>query len=250
MAKKDRATLKTYFSDGRRPNQDAFGDLIDSTLNIIDHGFDKNAEDGFRLAQLGSSGSLMSFYRDIAVKSPLWTLRLDPVSSNLSFDGVGDETGAHRPVLTLDPRGRVGVGQSTPHHTLDVAGTVASHGRLGRPGEKPVFSDGEWHPVTDRLDGCRAYEIMAGVGTKGSGRYALMHAFALSTFNGRNGITYHQAHYGTRCNRLLLKWEGSTHDFRLCMKTACNYGEKLAVRYYITELWLDPFMERGDAGSD
>lgn len=246
MAKKDRATLKTYFSNGQRPAQEAFADLIDSTLNIIDHGFDKNAQDGFRVAQLGSSGSLMSFYRDIAVKSPLWSVRLDPVTSNLSFEGVGDETGANRQVLTLDPRGRVGVGQATPRQTLDVAGTVASHGRLGRPGDKPVYSDGEWHPITDSLDGCRAYEIMAGVGAKGSGRYALLHAFALSTFNGRDGITYHSAHYGTRCNRLLLKWEGSTHDFKLLMKTACDYGEKLEVRYYITELWPNHFMQPDD----
>jgi hypothetical protein len=246
MAKKDRATLKTYFSSGRRPTQEAFADLIDSTLNIIDHGLDKNAQDGFRVAQLGSSGSLLSFYRDIAVKSPLWSMRLDAATSNLSFEGVDDETGGNRPVLTLDPRGRVGVSQATPRHTLDVSGTVAAHSRLGRPGDKPVHSDGEWHAITDSLDGCRAYEIMAGVGAKGSGRYALLHAFALSTFNGRNSITYHQAHFGSRCNRLLLKWEGGTHDFRLCMKTACHYGEKLAVRYYITELWLDPFMDAGE----
>jgi hypothetical protein len=242
MAKKDRATLKTYFSNGRRPSQEEFADLIDSTLNIIDHGFDKNARDGFRVSQLGGSGSLMCFYRDIAVKSPLWSLRLDPLTSNLSFEGVAEEGGENRGVLTLDSGGKVGIGQREPRHELDVAGTVASHRRIGRAGELPVYSDGNWHDLTEGLDGCRAFEIMAGVGAKGSGKYALMHAFALSAFNGKNNITYHQAHFGSRCNRLVLKWEGDTHNFRLRMKTACNYGEKLAVRYYITELWLDPFM--------
>jgi len=245
MAKKDRATLKTYFSDGRRPSQEEFADLIDSSLNIIDHGFDKNAREGFRVAQLGGEGSLMSFYRDIAVKSPLWSMRLNTLDSNLHFEAVADAGGENRSVLSLDPAGKVGIRQSAPEHELDVAGTVASHRRIGRAGVKPVYSDGEWHDITDALDGCHAFEIMAGVGAKGSGKYALLHAFALSTFNGKNDITCHQAHYGSRCNRLLLKWEGDTHNFRLRMKTSCDYGEKLAVRYYITELWLDPLMGGG-----
>jgi len=245
MAKKDRATLKTYFSSGRRPSQEEFADLIDSTLNIIDHGFDKNARDGFRVAQLGSSGSLMSFYRDIAVKSPLWSLCLDPLTGNLSFEGVAEQGGENRSVLSLDPGGKVGIGQRNPRFELDVAGTVAAYRRVGRAGEKPVYSDGNWYDITDALDGCRAFEIMAGVGAKGSGKYALLHAFALSTFNGRNDITSHQAHYGSRCNRLVLKWEGDAHNFRLRLKTACDYGEKLPVRYSITELWLDPFMDEG-----
>lgn len=245
MAKKDRATLKTYFSNGRRPSQKEFGDLIDSTLNIIDHGFDKDPQDGFRVAQLGSSGSLLSFYRDIAVKSPLWSVRLDAMTSHLHFEGVADHGGENRSVLSLDPRGKVGIGEKNPSVELDVAGTVGAHGRLGRLGDMPVYSDGDWHDITAPLDGCRGYEIVAGVGHKGSGRYALMHAFAMSTFNGNNNITYHQAHYGSRCNRLLLDWEGDTHKFKLRLKTACDYGEKLPVRYYITELWFDHFMTGG-----
>jgi len=245
MAKKDRATLKTYFSNGRRPSQDEFADLIDSTLNIIDHGFDKNAQDGFRIAQIGSSSSLISFYQDITVKSPVWRMRLDPITHNLTYEGVADGDGENYNVLTLDPSGKVGVGNKEPHYELDVTGTIAASGRIGRNGDKPVYSDGNWYDITDELDGCRAYEIIAGVGAKGSGKYALLHAFALSTYNGKNNITYHQAHFGSRCNRLKLKWIGNTHNFKLQLKTACDYGEKLNIRYYISELWFDPFMGTG-----
>lgn len=244
MAQKDRETLKTYFSKGRRPSQEEFADLIDSTLNIIDHGFDKTPHDGFRIAQLGSSSSLQSFYQDITIKSPLWRLRLDPVTSSLIYEGVKEGDGENEIVLTLNPTGKVGIRNKYPNHELDVIGTIATNGRIGQEGVKQVAANGIWQDITEDLDGCRAYEIIAGVGgAKGSGKYALMHAFALSTYNGKNKITYHQAHYGSRCNRLKLQWVGNTHKYKLQLKTACDYKEDLNVKYYITELWFDPFME-------
>jgi hypothetical protein len=88
---------------------------------------------------------------------------------------------------------------------------------------------------------------MAGVGKPHSGRYALMHAFALNTFNSKKGsITYHQARFLSRCDQIDLRWVGATHDYSLEMRTRCSYEEgaqeKVFVRYYVTQLWFDPFM--------
>ena len=77
MAKKNRNTLKNYFKNGSVPSQDQFGDLIDSTLNIIDEGFDKTLADGLKVSQFGDTGKLMSFYKDSLVNNPLYYLNLD-----------------------------------------------------------------------------------------------------------------------------------------------------------------------------
>ena len=53
MARKDRKTLEAKFKNGRMPSEVAFADLIDSTLNLIDDGFEKTAEEGLKIFQLG-----------------------------------------------------------------------------------------------------------------------------------------------------------------------------------------------------
>lgn len=266
MPKRNRKTLADHFADGSMPTQEAFADLIDSTVNIVDDGFDKSAEDGLKLAQLGKDGKLISFYDEITVRDPLWSVSFTAtgygggmgVLKNLNFHCGGDGDGG----LTLAPRMlaeqqetgpesiRVGINKRDPSCELDVNGVIAADGRLGRAGRKEceVRADGNWHPVLVNLDGCQAYEIMAGVGKPRSGRYALLHAFALSTFNSKKGnITSHQAHFSSRCDQIELRWNGSTHDYALEMRTRCSYeqdvSEKIYVRYYITQLWFDPHME-------
>lgn len=266
MPKRNRKTLADNFVDGSMPTQDAFADLIDSSVNIVDDGFDKSAEDGIKLAQLGSDGKLVSFYDEITVRDPLWSMSFTSTGYGGSMGGLkslnfrcgGDGDGG----LTLAPQVpdvqqesvpesiRVGVNKRDPVCELDVNGVIAADGRLGRAGGKQceVRADGQWHPVLVNLDGCHAYEIMAGVGKPRSGRYALLHAFALSTFNSKkDNITSHQAHFSSRCDQIQLRWTGSSHDYALEMRTRCSYEqgatEKVFVRYYITQLWFDPFME-------
>lgn len=250
MAKKNRKTLKEYFQEGRLPSQEHFSDLIDSTLNVIDEGFDKSPEEGFKVSQLGDSGKLISFFENIAVKSPLWSLALDPVTENLVFEGKPRNSGAgsqgaggndSTDVLSLSPDGRVGVNKRAPGFELDVEGTVSSLGRIGgNAGYVPA--DGKWHEITEELEGCHALEIMAGVGERGSGKYALIHAFAVKAFGARGKITYHQAHYGSRCNCIKLGWKGKARTYRLQLRTRCKYKEGIHVKYYITRLWFDPYM--------
>ena len=63
---------------------EAFADLIDSALNVVDDGFDKSDEEGFKVAQIGHDGCLMSFYENLSVRGASWSLRLAPGGGGLS----------------------------------------------------------------------------------------------------------------------------------------------------------------------
>ena len=270
MTKRNRKTLADNFADGRMPTQEAFEDLIDSMVNIVDDGFDKSAMDGMKVAQLDNNSKLISFYDEITVREPLWSI-------SFSMSGYGGSPGSQKNLgihygtcndggLTLAPaaregteRGkiRVGINQDNPEHELDVNGVMVADGRIGRAGKKgnEVRADGQWHPIIRNLDGCHAYEIMAGVGKRRSGRYALLHAFALSTFNSKKGnITSHQAYYSSRCDQIDLRWSGEPHNYSLEMRTRCSLeshaAEKVYIRYYITQLWFDAFMADCMPGGD
>lgn len=263
MTKRNRKTLTDNFSEGAMPTQEAFGDLIDSMVNIVDDGFDKSAQDGMKVAQLGSY-KLISFYDEITVKSPLWSIAFSVPGyrgesigyKNLNFFYGGNNasglTLANASDLGAEGEGkiRVGVNKNNPDHEVDVVGVIASDGRIGREERKEfeVRADGAWHPIITGLDGCQAFEIMAGVGKPHTGKYALLHAFALSTFNSKHdSITYHQAHFSSRCDQIELRWIGETHNYSLEMRTRCNLEEneeEIYIRYYVTQLWFDPFMER------
>jgi hypothetical protein len=257
MAKKNRNTLKNYFKSGRLPSQKHFIDLIDSALNVIDEGFDRSAADGFKVSQLGNEGKLISFFKNIDVKSPLWSLKVDWQSGNLLLGNQDSES-----ILTLSPSRRVGINRENPAYELDVNGIVASDGRIGRRGAKTAHANGQWQDLTEPLQGCHAYEIMAGVGQTGTGKYALLHAFALKTFDARGKIKYNQAHYGSRCHRLKLRWQAvkdketnqaaGDKQYKLQIKTGNCYGNVskkacrnadadvgIYIRYYLTTLWFD-----------
>lgn len=280
MTQRNRKTLIANFADGRMPTQEEFGDLIDSVINIVDDGFEKTPTDGVKIAQLNNSDKLISFFDKIPVKEPLWSIAFSMPSQggdagsnqNLNFFyGSNHATGLTLARAEVSDTGeetpndatiRVGINNNNPEHAVDVEGTVASNGRLGREsgGEKlEVLADGEWHSIITGLDGCQAFEIMAGLGKPGSGRYALMHAHALSTFNSKNGnITYHQAYHSSKCDQIELRWFGSAHKYALQMRTRCSYlkntakkdekKEEIYIRYYVTQLWFDPFMDGSAKG--
>lgn len=280
MTQRNRRTLADNFSDGRLPSEEAFGDLIDSMVNIVDDGLEMTREDGLKIAQVGNGDKLISFFDKIPVKEPLWSIAfsIPPKggesggSQNLNFFYGGH----HATGLTLAPGGggaeadkpgealiRVGVNNNNPEHAIDVEGVVSSNGRIGREGgeeKRQVLADGEWHPIITGLDGCQAFEIMAGVGKRNSGRYALLHAFALSTFNSAKGnITSHQAYFSSKCDQIDLRWTGTAHNYSLEMRTRCSFlkknagnggkKEEIHIRYHVTQLWFDSFMDGCAAGA-
>lgn len=72
MTTRTRDMLKKQFQQGKMPTEEDFSDLIESMLNMLDEGFDKTPEDGFKVAQL-RDGKLMSFYKDINIGNALWS---------------------------------------------------------------------------------------------------------------------------------------------------------------------------------
>ena len=253
MAKKNRSTLKRYFREGALPTADQFADLVDSTLNTIDEGFDKSAEDGFEISLIGQHDKLISFFRNSVDQNAVWAVSYDRDSDRLSFvkpSAVDDVTST----LTLAPQGLVGVNKNDPGWQLDVGGVVAAQGRIGaNPDNRcTIPADGEWHDITPDLTGCQALEIMAGVGNKGTGKYALLKAEAFNAFNPyglffnflnlKKRIKYHQAWYLSRSDKIKLRWAGKGRDYTLQMRTQSNYGDDIKIRYYITRLWFDADM--------
>jgi len=276
MKNRPRKELKARFAEGSMPSVSDFDMLIDSTMNINDDGIETSPTRGLCLTQMnGEARRLLSFYRQGMARA--WAMGLDAAGRSMAFE-VAAPGGAEEPqqtqagnsaVLTLVAPGggdaealapggaasrmaaRVGVNKRTPSCELDVHGTIASDARRGVEGPR-AWADAEWHTIRAGLDGCVALEVVAGTGKEGSGKYALMHAFALKAFDAKGDISYHRTHYGARRHRLELRWlqQRGSREFELQVKVHCHYGEGVAIRYHITELWDDPLMARCSVAAD
>jgi hypothetical protein len=270
MTDRTRESLKRYFREGALPTADHFADLIDSMLNMSDEGFRKSVEQGFEVYAPQGHDVLLSFFRDKTPETPAWQIGLGGDSDQLLFAGqrppeldTARPAGADEPppVLSLDQAGRVGIGTRTPQFELDVAGTLRSSGRRGMdPPElrEKLLADGQWHDVTGNLHGCQAFEIMAGAGYQRQGRFGLLHAVAINTynptlgllnfFNRRRGIRVTHGYYSRRCDRLQLRWTGTSGrnaNYRLQVRTGCDFGPDVLILLHLTRLWFDPHMEQG-----
>nr|WP_252733587.1 hypothetical protein [Paracoccus marinaquae] len=163
--------------------------------------------------------------------------------------------------LSLTHDGRVGVSNEVPDWRLDVGGVARMSGRIGAPTQKIVSvpADGKWHDITHPLTGCQAFEVMAGAGgERYRGRYSMLHAIAMNAFHprnpilnwlfGRREIRTQTAVYGSYADRLRLRWvaTGERHYFKLQLRTNANFGSDRVVRYYLTRLWFDSFMQGSD----
>lgn len=252
MTWRNRDTLKSYFGDGQLPTQAHFADLIDSSLNMVEEGFRKTIANGQELYAPVGHHNLLSFYRDQTPQQPLWRVSLDAQQDQLKFQPQDGDS----PLLSLDARQRVGIGTARPQTTLDVRGVIGCQGRRGTlvlP-TTPLRANGQWQDLTGDLEGCQAFEVMAGAGQPGSGHFSLLHATALSAYNpggwlgwwrARRGIRKSQAWWGQRCDRLQLRWRGSHgHQaaYRLQIRSGCNFGEQVCIQAHLTQLWFDPHM--------
>lgn len=293
----DRTTLKRYFAAGARPTADQFGALIDSALIMVDEGFEKTETDGLRILTKGSGNALLSFGRPGENLSQ-WRLDFrDNGSDGLVLLRSPNQANAiATPALTLrqansgenaeaELAANVAIGHAQDHKgnsigprsALDVRGAVRADGRLGREVIHPA--DGKPHALTSKsLRGCVAFEVMAGVGREGSGRFALMHAIALNTFNPspwdnlfwlKRRIRCNHAYYDRRSDRLKLRWAKSDEPsldsrhpsdpndaygrdgrYELQISTRTDYEDPaVKIRAFVTQLWYDVEMS-GDPQVD
>lgn len=270
MTQQNRKALKEFFKDGALPTGANFADLVDSTLNIKDDGFSWSVQNGVQISLVGNQKRLISFFvNDSQRSAPDWCFSSDPQNSKLSFvraaaNGAGNNgmdassagsNGADASktrAQSLNPDGEVM--NLLADGTVQVNGTIQSRARYGISGTIPA--DGDWHDITEELNGCQMLEVVAGVGLPGEykGRYALLHAVAMNTFNPRRyffnfffnkrPIRCTHSWYLNRGDRMKLRWiskEGrqDKHAYALQLKTMSEYERDTMVQYSITRLWLN-----------
>lgn len=232
MARRNRTTLRKYFARGKMPTEEHFSDLIDSMLNILEEGFDKSPEKGMSLAPLDEEGHVISIFRKIEDEEQKWTVSLEKSTENLivkKFDG--------QPVFALNQDGQVGFGTAAPQHQLHTTGMAGLYGRTGTFDAGQVAADGKWHTISDPLNGCYAFEVIAGSGKPGEGKYALLIATAIQCFGAHRRIYTKQSWYGIRCNKIRLRWKNENGNCFLQIKTRCNYDPGTMISYNISSLW-------------
>ena len=243
MAILNRITLKNFFRKGSVPTETNFADLIDSSINIVEDGIGRSVEDGFRIAPMGYSKRLLSFYENSQKSTPDWFISLnDGSSKGLSFHQTDND---HR--LVLKNGGNIGIGISNPTSKLEVKGCIGMDSRKGTFVEGQVPGDAKWHDIIAELDEIHAFEVMAQIsGKKGSGRYAIAHAIALATFGGylsKWTIRKTAANYGGFLNQLQFRWTGSVNNYALQVRTRRHYGlndqnaEPYQIKFHVTQLW-------------
>jgi hypothetical protein len=276
VSKQDRTTLKSFFREGALPSAEHYRDLIDSAVNQVEDGFEKSPADGLRLASVGDSLKVMSLYQGLGAREPSWTMEHGEAPGALHLrQGIGAQArgiggaadpAAHGPAgLTLTRDGRTGLGEERPEWRLDVAGTARMAGRIGTtPGALPaVLADGRWHDITLPMTGCQMFEVVAGAGgERNQGHYSLLHAVAMNAFHPRNpilnwmfrrrSIRTQTAVYGSYADRLKLRWVATAerHHYKLQLRSNAHFGDGKVVRYYLTRLWFDSFMEGSRGGPD
>ncbi len=235
----NRQSLKTLFSAGARPKESNFSSLIDSMINKIDDGISKNVEDGLVLSPEGkASNRMISFYDNVEAPLPHWSIEMDQDKDNhLSIVSPVTKTEATT-VMSFQKSGAIGIGTQQPRTDLEVAGVLGAETRMGTHKIATVPADGLWHDIITDLNGCVAFEVLAQVGKEKAGRYALLHAHALSTFGkSHHKIRKTQAHYGWFWNKIAIRFTGSTYNYRLQLKTRSDYGAGQYIRFHVAKLW-------------
>ncbi|TNE54007.1 MAG: hypothetical protein EP338_08945 [Bacteroidetes bacterium] len=233
----NRASLKKLFSNGTRPDETSFSNMIDSMLNVVDDGITKNEKDGLVLSPEGQEEDpVISFYRSIQQDQANWTIDLGPEENKGIRLVQANDPQQKESRVFLKENGGIGVNTEKPLSDLQVNGVFGTNARIGtfQIGKSPA--NGSWQQIISGLDGCQAFEIVAQVGKKHSGKYALVKATVICTF-GKSKIRSTQAHYGFCWNKITFRVRGSIHDYGVEMKTRSNYGEGMYIRYHVSKLW-------------
>jgi hypothetical protein len=240
-----RAELKKFFRNGQVPTENHFANLIDSAIIKLDDGISKDEENGQIIAPIGPSQRLITFFKNMDHLEPFFYIEKDiQESPSLKFQpGIAADSPRDEEETSFyfHQDGRMGIGKrSQPNIKLDINGFTASKGRIGTFRNGKVPADGKWHPIAEGLDNCQALEIVARTGKKGSGKFSILHAIALSTFGLSNcKIRKTCAYYGLFWNKLNLRWRGDTHNYSLELRTNSNFGNSADIYYHIGQLWDD-----------
>jgi hypothetical protein len=264
MSTKTRAKLKKLFSNGRMPSQVDFSDLIDSSINPLDDGFNITIKDGIQVAP-AEGDALASVYAEKGdLSSVKWRFKIGKNKNYLLLKNIDDtkkniEANVdHEPKKTVlsisGNEQKIAINKEKPEYTLDVNGTVACKTRIGCYKVGVAEANGQWQDILMGLEGCHMFEVVAGVsGGERQGHYALVNALAMNCYNPdfffswfRKRIKHQHAWYFSRWDRIIFRWQKDGVDkYKLQVKTIRNYkmGKKnYQIKYQVTQLWVENLM--------
>ena len=127
-------------------------------------------------------------------------------------------------------------------------------------------ANGEYQPITEKLYGAQALEIVAKVELREEKRFAIVHAIALNAhnpswrilnfWNRSKRIKIHQSYHSGPRDRLKLRWETVKDEedadvvlYRLCIKSAFRFPNDAKIEYHVTKLWEPEWFSVADASS-
>jgi hypothetical protein len=249
---RNRETLLTMFHD---PD---LKDLVASSINKLSDGIDTDSVNGLKLEARGTQQRLLSFYKKIQEKAPVWDIAFstDKKTEGLNFAERGESR------LFLQNGGNIGVGTTQPLFKMQVEGMVSMQGRVGTFASGQIPADGVWHIILNNLDGCQGFEIMAHINDDSTARFALTHAILLMSNKkgSKNRIRSVDAAsswlWGWLFNKIRFKWtldeQFSTNDaprYCLAIRSRTRFGmpggAMMNVFYRVTKLW-DRNFENGE----
>lgn len=233
MPKRNRKTLKESFRQGRKPTQQDFENLIDSSINILDDGLSKRADTGIGLAPLQGNETVMSVYREPGDDKATWEIAVDAQTGNLKI-GKHTDYGIS-PLLTLRTDGHIELGEA--NGAIHISHQLNIPGRKGSYLQGEVPANGKWHDLTPELEGCWALEVVIGAGKRHTGKHALLMATAIHCFGKRARIHKTESYYGSYGNKLKLRWVKNGFKCKLQARTHFDYGDNIQINYHISRLW-------------
>ncbi|WP_343606131.1 hypothetical protein [Fluviicola sp.] len=240
MAIRNRNTLIEGFSKGQRPTADDFKNLIDSTVNILDDGFSKDAQSGIKLAPISEQeGTVMTFLQNMTDDAGgRW--EFDILNNDMKISRVSEKE--KNQLILLKQNGEIELGEEGCD--IHVKGTLHTEQRSGK-NLKQVPANGKWQNLTELLPGIRALEVVCVMGKRHTGKHAVLVAHATHCFGAKPRIKYVRSHFGMFGNKLILRWHKSPKD-RACqlqVRTRFKLGDDIYIQSSITSLWDNPLME-------
>ena len=237
MSIKSRSELKKSFRKGCIPSEDDFFNLIDSLSHVNDDDF-YNRYNGLKLTSVGSSNIMVNFLNNFEEKFTVWTLEKYNSDNRLYGITLNDLKGDS--VLSINLDGNVGIGVKNPTSRLDVDGNIKYKGRIGNYSSGKVLADGKWHTVLSELKDCHAFEIIAKMSKYHKGVHSILYAIALNAFNGKcKNIKTTDAYYNSFRDKIDIRWNGDTFNYRLEIRSKKDQGEGAYINYNIGSLWSE-----------
>ncbi len=147
-----------------------------------------------------SKENLISFFRKLTDKNPSWTMSYQARDESLQFIHTDAFDNSRRTVLSMSMDGKLSVSvdennEEVEHinqldHTptrLEVGGAIKAPARCGTALtlDASIPADGKFHPVTEKLFGVQALEVVATLECREHARFSILHAIALNAHNPR-----------------------------------------------------------------